>query len=71
MPVVPLHPTPSPPPRDADEARRRRAANLAVFAALAVLLAVGGWVMASLSEQNRLESCVRSGRRDCVALPSR
>lgn len=45
--------------------RARRRATLIAAAALAVLLAVGLWVAQSLSDQQTLERCLSSGRRDC------
>lgn len=45
--------------------RARRRATLIAAAALAVVLAVGLWVAQSLSDQQTLERCLSSGRRDC------
>ncbi len=47
----------------------RGAGNLAVFVAVAVLLAIGLFVMHEFSVNQQMENCRIEGRRDCDPIP--
>ncbi len=66
----------SQPARDADgddvfNDRLRMRQNLAAFAAIVVIVALGFWLMDSLQHYSRLQMCIEAGHRNCMPLAAR
>ena len=61
------------PPSPAQEARDRRAANIFLLVAGAVLVGVGVWLANAMIDARRADDCLSSGRRNCnpVEAPAR
>jgi hypothetical protein len=57
--------TPEPKPSPEQEARDRRAANLFLLTAGAVLVVIGVWLANAMVEARRADECLSSGRRNC------
>jgi hypothetical protein len=55
-------------PDDHTDYALRRRVNISVGIAAAVLLAILIWTVQWLAENERLQSCYASGRRDCTPL---
>jgi hypothetical protein len=49
-----------------DDYRHRMLVNLAAFAAVLVLMAIGLWLAETMAEMRRNQDCVLSGRRGCT-----
>jgi hypothetical protein len=47
------------------DARDRRAANLFLLAAAAILVGVGVWLANAMIDARRADDCISSGRRNC------
>ena len=52
---------------DFDDANRWRQ-TLAALIVVALLIVVGWWVMSEMQRHRDIETCLASGRRDCVQL---
>jgi len=61
MPNGDREPQPSP----GREARDRRAANIFLLVAGAVLVGVGVWLANAMIDARRADDCLSSGRRNC------
>jgi hypothetical protein len=61
MPADDIEPRPSP----EEEARNRRAANIFLLVAAAVLVAVGVWLADAMIAARRADECLSAGRRNC------
>jgi len=61
------------PPTLEEEARDRRAANIFLLVAGAVLVGVGVWLANAMIDARRADECMSSGRRNCnpIEVPSR
>ena len=59
------------PPTPEEEARDRRAANIFLLVAGAVLVGVGVWLANAMIDARRADDCMSSGRRNCspIAVP--
>lgn len=55
-------------PNDHTDYARRRRVNIAVGVGLSVLLFIFIWAVQALEENERLQRCLATGRRDCVKL---
>ena len=55
-------------PNDHTDYERRKRVNIAVAVGLAALLAILIWSVQALEENERLQRCYATGRRDCVPL---
>jgi hypothetical protein len=53
---------------DDGEDRLRMRQNLAAFAVIVVILALGSWLMDSLQHYSRLQACIEAGHRNCMPL---
>ncbi len=53
------------PPTPVEEARDRRAANIFLLVAGAVLVGVGVWLANAMIDARRADDCMSSGRRNC------
>lgn len=53
-------------PNDHTDYDRRRRVNIAVGVGLSVLLFVFIWAVQALEENERLQRCLATGRRDCI-----
>ena len=60
-------------PTPEQDARDRRAANLFLLAAGAVLVAIGVWLANAMVDARRADDCMSSGRRNCapIEVPAR
>jgi hypothetical protein len=69
MPPDPLEKPPTP----EQEARDRRAANIFLLAAGAVLVGIGVWLANAMVDARKADECMSSGRRNCspIETPSR
>jgi hypothetical protein len=56
------------PPTPEEEARDRRAANIFLLVAGAVLVGVGVWLANAMIDARRADDCMSSGRRNCNPL---
>ena len=52
-------------PDDNDEERDRRAANIFLLVAAAVLIVAGMWLVDALIKAKRADDCMSAGRRSC------
>lgn len=63
------------PPDDNDEEDEvsRRRTNIMIGTAVAVVIAIGVWLVDALLEQRRIDECMAQGRRNCgkVEIPAR
>lgn len=59
------------PPMPEDEARDRRAANIFLLVAGAVLVGIGVWLANAMIEARRADDCMSSGRRNCSPIEVR
>jgi hypothetical protein len=55
-------------PDEVDDYRQRMLANVAAFAFIVALLAIGIWLTVSISHLRRTQDCVLIGRHDCVQI---
>jgi len=55
---------PKPPEKDEEE-RDRRAANIFLLVAAAVLIGVGVWLADAMIAAKKADNCLSSGRRNC------
>jgi hypothetical protein len=53
------------PPTPEEEARDRRAANIFLLVAGALLVGVGVWLANAMIDARRADDCMSSGRRNC------
>jgi len=55
------------------DARDRRAANLFLLAAAAILVGVGVWLANALVDARKADECIAMGRRNCspIEVPQR
>ena len=53
------------PPGPEQEARDRRAANIFLLVAGAVLVGIGVWLADAMIDARRADDCLSSGRRNC------
>ena len=53
------------PPTPEEEARDRRAANIFLLVAGALLVGVGVWLANAMIDARRADDCLSSGRRNC------
>lgn len=53
---------------EADERQRRTSVNLLAAIAALLLAAAAIWLLQSLSERQKLQNCLESGRHDCLEL---
>ena len=53
------------PPTPEQEARDRRAANIFLLVAGAVLVGIGIWLANAMIDARRADDCMSSGRRNC------
>lgn len=56
------------PPTPEQEARDRRAANIFLLVAAAVLVGVGVWLANAMIDARRADECMAAGRRNCVPI---
>ena len=61
------------PPTPEEEARDRRAANIFLLVAGAVLVSVGVWLANAMIQARNADNCMSSGRRNCspIEVPRR
>jgi len=61
------------PPTPEQEARDRRAANIFLLVAGAVLVGIGVWLANAMIDARRADDCMSSGRRNCspIEVPPR
>ena len=61
------------PPTPEQEARDRRAANIFLLTAGAVLVAIGVWLANAMIDARNADNCMSSGRRNCspIEVPAR
>jgi hypothetical protein len=57
-----------PPPTPEQEARDRRAANIFLLVAGAVLVGIGVWLANAMIDARRADECISSGRRNCAPI---
>jgi len=64
---------PEKPPTPRQEARDRRAANIFLLVAGALLVAIGIWLANAMVDARRADECISSGRRNCqpIEAPAR
>jgi hypothetical protein len=55
-------------PDEVDDYRQRMLANVAAFAFIVALLAIGVWLTVSIAHLRRTQDCVLMGRHDCVQI---
>ena len=62
-----------PPPTPEQEARDRRAANIFLLVAGALLVGIGLWLANAMVDARRADECMASGRRNCnpIEVPQR
>jgi hypothetical protein len=62
-----------PPPSPQQEARDRRAANVFLLVAGALLVGIGIWLANGMIDARRADNCLSSGRRNCapIEVPAR
>ena len=53
------------PPTPEQDARDRRAANIFLLVAAALLVGVGVWLANAMIDARRADDCLASGRRNC------
>jgi hypothetical protein len=53
------------PPTPEQDARDRRAANVFLLVAGAVLVGIGIWLASAMIDARRADDCMSSGRRNC------
>ncbi len=58
-------------PNDHTDYDRRRRVNIVVGVGLCVLLFIFIWAVQALEENERLQRCLATGRRDCVKIDDR
>jgi hypothetical protein len=56
------------PREEPDDFRHRMLANIAGFAFTIALMAIGIWLVMSISDLRKTQDCVLMGRRDCVRI---
>jgi hypothetical protein len=56
------------PREEPDDFRHRMLANIAAFAFIVALTAIGIWLAMSIADLRRTQDCVLMGRRDCVRI---
>jgi hypothetical protein len=54
------------PREEPDDFRQRILANIAGFAFVVALTAIGIWLVASIADLRQTQDCVLLGRRDCI-----
>ena len=61
------------PPTPEEEARDRRAANIFLLVARAVLVGIGIWLANAMVDARKADDCMSSGRRNCnpIEVPRR
>jgi hypothetical protein len=61
------------PPENDQELRDRRAANIFLLVAAAVLIGVGVWLVDAMIAAKRADDCMSAGRRNCspIETPAR
>jgi hypothetical protein len=61
------------PPSPEQEARDRRAANIFLLVAGALLVGIGVWLANAMVDARRADDCMSSGRRNCgrIETPAR
>ena len=61
------------PPTPEQEARDRRAANIFLLVAGAVLVGIGIWLANAMVDARKADDCMSSGRRNCspIEVPQR
>ena len=61
------------PPTPEQDARDRRAANIFLLAAGALLVGIGVWLANAMIDARRADDCMSSGRRNCnpIEVPAR
>ena len=61
------------PPSPEQEVRDRRAANIFLLVAAAVLIGIGVWLANALIDARRADECITAGRRNCnpIEVPAR
>jgi len=57
-----------PPPTPNQEARDRRAANIFLLCAGAILVAIGVWLANAMIDARRADECMATGRRNCAPI---
>jgi hypothetical protein len=57
-----------PPPSPDQEARDRRATNIFLLVAAAILVGVGVWLANAMSDARKADECMSAGRRSCVPI---
>jgi hypothetical protein len=65
--MTPIDPIEKPPTPE-QEARDRRAANIFLLVAGAVLVGIGIWLANAMVEARRADDCLSSGRRNCAPI---
>jgi cytoskeletal protein RodZ len=60
-------------PKDEEEERDRRAANIFLLVAAIVLIGVGVWLADAMITARKADDCLSSGRRNCnpIEVPER
>ena len=53
------------PPTPEQEARDRRAANIFLLVAAAVVVGIGVWLANAMSDARKADECMSAGRRNC------
>ena len=59
-----------PPPSPEQQARDRRATNIFLLVAAAILVGVGVWLANAMSDARKADECMSAGRRNCVPIES-
>jgi hypothetical protein len=62
---------PEPPRTPEQEERDRRAANIFLLCAAAVLIGVGVWLVNGMMDARRADECMAQGRRNCAPIDVR
>ena len=56
------------PPRNKEDERDRKAANIFLLCAAVVLVGVGIWLANAMVEARKTDNCLSSGRRNCAPI---
>lgn len=57
-----------PPASPEQEARDRRATNIFLLVAAAILVGVGVWLANAMSDARKADECMSAGRKNCVPI---
>jgi hypothetical protein len=57
-----------PPPSPEQDARDRRATNIFLLVAAAILVGIGIWLANAMSDARKADECMSAGRRNCAPI---